>query len=615
MKIRKYNLHEDRQLYAMLKEAPILKSLAAKHPGWKPEENWTGPYAKYETLLKQFQAKPFPLDFGKKAGYEMLVSNDYINFYESGDAYSTNNAQTMGYGVLKKYPKAITLFSDSGETGEDDAVTGYITITNGKPTWNKVSPEESKQEESNPYLDGFQMILDFGGLIPGFGDALDIINAAISFLRGNWVDGFISIIGAIPVVGSMISIPLKAVTKTFSRAGDVLKAAFRSGKSADELWLHIKASGKLDKKQLGMLVKGMDDVSDYITKFRKQADFVLPDAAVKSLDEFAAFLEKQGKGAAEVFGKAAKGSDEATSAILKTRKELNTIPGLKRLVGGGILRRLVNLFSGALSPKELEALRGAMSMKFFRNMDNPGKLTTLLQTSVGNQKLINKFYDTIDDLGRANKSFKIKMDAATNLSSFEKNFESKLQFLKKNAPEAYDDIKRDIINHATETDNPLYKGFMNNEINGLGSYFSKDYADIIGWKGIKERFSNLIPVIWNEIKDLGSDVLAEMGFESEDDVDALFWPLMKATVNAFDSGPESVVGTAKGGISGGLKTAGEIDVIRKGAEFVGTKVGAIKKPTSYNPETEFEIVPDTDPRLQQQKKEKEKRIQQTRRTL
>jgi hypothetical protein len=617
MKLRKYNLHEDQQLLAHLTEAPIVKSSAAAYPGWSPKAKWSGAYAKYEALLKSFGAKPFPLPFGKQAAYEMLVGNDYINFFEDGHAYSTNNSMRMGYGMLPEYPKpSIVLFTDEGKTKKTDPIEGYITLEGGKPKWN--ASNKPKEEESNPVLDGLQLVLDFAGLIPGFGDILDIINAAISFLRGNYFDGFLSLIGAIPVVGSAISIPLKAISKTFSRAGDVLKAAFRTGKSADELWMFIKNSGKLTRKELGMLVNGMDDISDYITKFRKEADFVLPDAAAKSLDEFAGFLKKQSDGAAEVFGKAAKGSDEATRGILRVRKELNTIASLKRLVGGGILRRLVNLFSGALSPKELEALRGAMSMKFFRNIDSPGKLTVLVKSTpeLANQigKNMGKYYNTaMQGISGSRKAFYDGWNAIKNTpGSASKRLEAQLDFLKKNAPAAYDDAKRDIFNAAAKGDNPMYKEFMNNEINGLGSYFSKDYADIISWDGVKARFSNLVPVIWNEIKDLGSDVLAGMGFESEDDVDALFWPLVKATVNTFDSGPESVVGTVKQGVSGGLAAAGEAPFIGAGAEMLGTKVGAIKKPT-YDPNVEFEIVPETDPKLLQQKQAKEKRIQQRKR--
>ncbi len=358
MELRKYNLKEHQQLFAHLMEAPIVKSSAAQYPGWKPEEPWHGVYAKYEKLLAdKFKAKPYPKAFGKQANYELLVDNDYILFYDSGRAFSTNESIDMGYGVSKKYPNALVLFKNVGETGPEAPIAGYITLENGVVKWNKVSEAESETEPSNPVLDGLQLALDIVGLVPGFGDILDIINAGISFLRGNYLEGFISLIGAIPVVGSVISLPLKALLKGFSKAGDIIKSAYKSGKSADEVWLFIKNSGKLGRKELDRLAKGMGDAADYITKFRKEADALLPDSAAKGLDEFAEFLQRQGDDATEVFSKGAKTSDKATKGILRAKKELDSITGLKRLLGGRILRRISNLFSTALSPKELEALR------------------------------------------------------------------------------------------------------------------------------------------------------------------------------------------------------------------------------------------------------------------
>jgi len=50
-------------------------------------------------------------------------------------------------------------------------------------------------------LDTLQAALDVGGLIPGFGEPLDLINAGISAARGNWGDAGLSALGAVPFVG------------------------------------------------------------------------------------------------------------------------------------------------------------------------------------------------------------------------------------------------------------------------------------------------------------------------------------------------------------------------------------------------------------------------------
>jgi hypothetical protein len=623
MELRKYNLKEHQQLFAHLMEAPIVKSSAAQYPGWKPEEPWHGVYAKYEKLLAdKFKAKPYPKAFGKQANYELLVDNDYILFYDSGRAFSTNESIDMGYGVSKKYPNALVLFKNVGETGPEAPIAGYITLENGVVKWNKVSEAESETEPSNPVLDGLQLALDIVGLVPGFGDILDIINAGISFLRGNYLEGFISLIGAIPVVGSVISLPLKALLKGFSKAGDIIKSAYKSGKSADEVWLFIKNSGKLGRKELDMLAKGMGDAADYITKFRKEADALLPDSAAKGLDEFAEFLQRQGDDATEVFSKGAKTSDKATKGILRAKKELDSITGLKRLLGGRILRRISNLFSTALSPKELEALRGAMSMKFFKNMDNPGKLSALVKST---PNIEGKIINSIDD-----EAYKYFRQLPTNdLDKFMKGWqatykaggsskvlESQLEFLRKNAPDVYAKTKKSIIDAAEAGNNPLYKQFMNNEINGLGSYFSKDYANIISWEGVTARFYNMVPVIYNELKDLGEDVLMTMGIEEQDDVNGLFWPLVKGLLGLTESipGVGGVVTAGKEMTAGAVKTAGEIPLVGAVVGTAADKLGAGEKATTtYDPTIDYEVVPETDPRLKQQKQAKTKRIQQQKR--
>jgi hypothetical protein len=385
MTIIKYNLRENKQLLArLLTESPLVSSAADKYPDWKAGEAWTGTYAKYESLLKAMGAKPYPRPFGAKANYEMYVGDDYIRFYDDGTAYSTNNSQEMGYGIDTKLfampgttnKPRLTLYDKPG--GEQ--IHGYIENNNGKLTFLPPAAEDAVKEEPETWVDYLQLALDIVGLIPGFGDIADVINAAISFGRGNNVEGFLSLIGAIPVVGSVIAIPLKALFKTFSKAGDILKTAYRGKKSADEVWLFIKNSGKLGPKELDGLAKGMGDVAGYLRSFRKEADWALPKSAGSALDEFAEFLQKNGDEAGKIFKNAAKQTDSAAGGILKVRKELETITGLRSLMGGKVFRRLRNTFSGALSPKELSALRGAMDIKFFKNMDNPAKLTILCKT-------------------------------------------------------------------------------------------------------------------------------------------------------------------------------------------------------------------------------------------
>jgi hypothetical protein len=58
-------------------------------------------------------------------------------------------------------------------------------------------------------LDVIQTIGDWAGLIPGYGDIIDCINAIVYFIRGKVFEGFLSLIAIIPVIGSVVKIGVK----------------------------------------------------------------------------------------------------------------------------------------------------------------------------------------------------------------------------------------------------------------------------------------------------------------------------------------------------------------------------------------------------------------------
>jgi hypothetical protein len=187
--------------------------------------------------------------------------------------------------------------------------------------------------------------------------------------------------------------------------------------------------------------------------------------------------------------------------------------------------------------------------------------------------------------------------------------------MQKNNPSLYKTAHKNIVELAAKNNNPLYKSFMNSEINALGSYFSKDYIEIAGLKAAKERWSNLAPIVYNELSDMGEDALMSAGIETKDDVNGLFYPMLKSTLNAAEYIPfaGNVVTWAKTNIAGpaggAAKWAADVPVIGSWIGVAADAAGA-NAGKEYDPNTKFTIVPDEDPRLKQQKKEKEKRIQQ-----
>lgn len=97
---------------------------------------------------------------------------------------------------------------------------------------NKLLQEQRKDNLNENWIDNIQYVADFAGFIPVYGDIIDAINAIIYFLRGKPLQGFLSIIAMIPLVGSIVAVPFKVLFKVLGAvavplmriAGKLLKA-------------------------------------------------------------------------------------------------------------------------------------------------------------------------------------------------------------------------------------------------------------------------------------------------------------------------------------------------------------------------------------------------------
>lgn len=81
-------------------------------------------------------------------------------------------------------------------------------------------------------LDGMQMALDVAGMVPGVGAVPDLLNAAISVMRGDWGGAGLSVVAAVPLVGDAI-------------VG--AKIAYRGAKTAGVMQKISKAAKEIDK--------------------------------------------------------------------------------------------------------------------------------------------------------------------------------------------------------------------------------------------------------------------------------------------------------------------------------------------------------------------------------
>jgi hypothetical protein len=123
-------------------------------------------------------------------------------------------------------------------------------------------------------IDALQHILDWAGLIPFYGDAIDFVNAVIYFLRDKKLEALLSIIAIIPVVGSIIAIPFKLIfrlipTKWVIKIMELIVSGGKiGGKATTEGFIKIageKAPAQMEKI-LVTLNKNLDSIKPAIDK-------------------------------------------------------------------------------------------------------------------------------------------------------------------------------------------------------------------------------------------------------------------------------------------------------------------------------------------------------------
>jgi hypothetical protein len=645
LNMAKFNLKENIELQRkLLGEAPLLKSKTLEYPNWKPKKPWSGQFAKFESKIKTI-AKPFPAAYGDEAFYEIRLDNDYMYVYPNGKAYSTNFSKEFNYGADPKYPNAIIVLFNQ----DDNSVAGYITASGGVAKYNIVEPEKTEEDltkSENPFLDGLQFVLGFVGFVPGIGDIVDIINAAISFARGNKLDGFLNLIGAIPFIGSGISATFKTL-KSGKFLGRIVEAFFktfpgfgRTGSNIvqgvtqqhmDEVWELIKNSGKFTPADMNKLATGLGDAANLIRSSAKKADFLLPDQAMRSLDDLALWLERNGLNGAEWLAKNSKVSTDGVSTLLQARKldkvaDVTKVTSWLRKIPG--YKFLVNKFTMKLNPAEIAKLRSAMNVKFLQSIQSPGHIVALAKADTKilanlESEMFTVANSVFANLRRTNPTQYAQ--ALRDLRSAQRlgggsaaELQSLLTWTQKYSPAQFNRLRTNVAREAMDPARPnlFYNNFMNGEWTALQTYgtspayWAKADSYMPNLDLMNRRFLDFVPILNNELQDVGEDVKAELGIQSPDDINGLFWPLLKSAVD----GAEYI------GVPG-------VEWTRDKAKNIGKDIAALagihpvtsglvsdnpEEKMSYDPSTDFVIHPDDSPVIKKKVKDKEKRITQTR---
>lgn len=523
----------------------------ATDPNFKIKKPWTN--VKLETTLKRLGAKPFELGINPH-GYELEASKDRLWFYADGSVWSTNYTRSFGY--VTKDGNSITLWNEEGaqntksgfEIGDIKLVGGKAEFIESAANAEKLDkPKAKKKEEpSNSALDTFQTVLDWAGFVPVIGDAIDIINAIIYFIRGKWFDGFLSCIAIIPIIGSAIKLSIKAIYKgaKIEKLVSLIKNSLKT-KDTAAIWIDLVRSGAIKPSQLKEIGTGLETLSD-VLKSSYSGIRAIPggDNIVKQLDDFEQWMRSSGRSIDDLTAASKRAGSKSPFGALPDKTLLGTATNTK------FLRRFANGLTGNLVPrlkalpwfpeKKLMNLAQGIEKRFAREMQDPTKLTALIKVAPNSGALrgslsrmfserISKLpLDTQRALSRQLSS------AGINRSMRSADDINKLMTILKNDSAykgLFDSATDMVVNHSMKNDSIIWNMFKTDRLNNLKTVLSKDMIPNGSsiFKELDFTFRKNADIIWNEIQDAGES----FGIKSDDDVNGVIWPIITASTAEY----------------------------------------------------------------------------------
>ena len=264
-------------------------------------------------------------------GYELVVNvgdgkKDKFTFFSDKTVYSYNLMRTFGWEFKDN---KIYINNVSDETLVQLADKKDVATIDDKGEFNNISIGTAEDEAtesqgafgiSGSTLDTIQTALDWAGLIPYIGDAIDAINSALYFYRGKYFDGFLSLLAIIPVVGSVLKLSVKSVLSAtkITRMSKYLKGAWlakslKREKIMQALFDDLLKSKALDADQLKLVMKGMGSIASSLRKGKRglsKIPFVKTKGAEDALENMAKYVDDLGLaagGSADAFAKLVEG--------------------------------------------------------------------------------------------------------------------------------------------------------------------------------------------------------------------------------------------------------------------------------------------------------------------
>jgi len=442
-------------------------------------------------------------------------------------------------------------------------------------------------------IDKLQTALDWLGFIPGYGDILDAINATMYFARGKYLDGALSLVAIIPVIGSGIKLGLKG---TMDAAGGTVTAARIWKKAAkgnttelvDFYKLAIQ-SGKLNKIQLRAIARKGDVVAQLLLKgkgaLKNYAPGTSMDAVMKQIDELSALIRNTTsipikKSMLSKIGAAIKASKVASKTAGAGKLAFKLGANAVTFGGYGIAVNLVKKLG--IGKREMTYLKDAMDFRFMKKITSNSTLTTAMFKS--NKKL------TARELASLGIPPWIYARPTKEMYNW-------FNTLQKTNPLKWKQISNTIGRQSADANNPYYAKFVENAFSQASNIFrpgtvlKAGYPEMFAkvFKLDSYRLSNPknLDIVKNEIEDLAE----KLGLDPQDDPQAVIMPSIFMVFNKFlIDAHEAIMGTAVGGaaisILGGEDSTSNAETSIPGGTVVDTT-------TENSIETEFKQAPGT----------------------
>jgi len=531
----------------------------------KADTSWSNPKvnkAKEAEFLKKLGATE-QLMGPNPVAYELVtdideIRKDKFRFYSDGAVYSYNLSRTLGWVYDDSQIKLINFTPSAIIKIADEKVLATISGPPAKFVNIALLDAEQAIEEPKEFLgisgdtmDTIQTVLDFAGLVPVIGDAIDAINALIYFARDKYFDGFLSLLAIIPVIGSVLKLSIKGIYKgtRLAKLSVLIKGAFlaRSTKRVNilqALYKDLLDSKAISPTQLQMIADGMVDIERVLRRGKGGLRFVPGNTKPVGdfIDNGADFMKANGMAIDELnaASKVALDSEKAavknistlSPAELKTTMKGNSLP--KKVFNAitlGIIPRIKN--ATFFPAKRLNAITKATETRFLSKMNKPGQLAILhklmpnpaaiapklnnrvqtflssapapIQTALRN-KLTQLHPQAINSKGFVNFN-KLSASDVEELAKWTSN--------NKTYKPLIDDISRTMATHTKKEGGVLWNVYKHDEYNKL---LSSQTAS-----AINTSFAKNADIIWNEIQDVSED----LGLKSRDDVNGVIWPLTK----------------------------------------------------------------------------------------